>query len=121
VVEEEELRAGLAKKFGLEVDDGQMATLMEEFDTNKDGVLELKEFQVDLIRGKVEALQRAEKEAVREAKRLALEAERIEKDKQTIMDISGRRTPTTTSARASFRACRISCRSSTPRPTASSS
>ena len=89
VVEEEELRAGLAKKFGLEVDDGQMATLMEEFDTNKDGVLELKEFQVDLIRGKVEALQRAEKEAVREAKRLALEAERIEKDKQTIMDMFG--------------------------------
>ena len=89
VVEEEELRAGLLKKFGLEVDDGQMVALMEEFDTNKDGVLELKEFQVDLIRSKVEALQRAEKEAIREAKRLALEADRIEKEKQNLMDLFG--------------------------------
>jgi len=89
VVEEEELRAGLSKKFGLEVDDGQMAALMAEFDTNKDGVLELKEFQVDLIRSKVTSLQQAEKEAVREAKRLKMEAERLEKEKQTIMDMFG--------------------------------
>merc|ERR1740122_776552 len=52
------------------------------FDTNKDGVLELKEFQVDLIRRKVEQLQRAEKE-------LAMEAKRIEMEKQTIMDMFG--------------------------------
>jgi len=82
VVEEEELRAGLSKKFGLEVDDSQMAALMDAFDTNKDGVLELKEFQVDLIRSKVEQLQRAEKE-------LAMEAKRIEMEKQTIMDMFG--------------------------------
>merc|ERR1711937_42993 len=49
----------------------QLEELIKEFDSNKDGVLQLDEFKIDLLRNRLESIQRAEKEVEREERRLA--------------------------------------------------
>lgn len=48
VVAQDELKAGMQRKFGMDVTESQMAALFDEFDKNKDGVLQIDEFQVSV-------------------------------------------------------------------------
>lgn len=89
VVEKDELRDGLQKRFGLDVSESQMTAIFDEFDKNKDGVLQVDEFQVELIRSRLESLQRAEAAAERERVRLEKEAALLEKERASLKDLFG--------------------------------
>lgn len=88
-IEPEELRVGLSERFGLDATAGQLEELFKEFDSNNDGVLQLDEFQLDMLRGRLESLQRTEKEMDREQKRLAMEAKTLESQKNSLQEMLG--------------------------------
>lgn len=73
----EELKEGLEKVLKTELEEKRVRKLMDEFDTNSDGVLQMNEFvSVDRFRSRLEGLIRDEKAAALEAKKQA----KIEKE-----------------------------------------
>jgi len=65
VVDVYELRTGLYERFGTKASDMEIVEAMEEFDDNKNGVLEFEEFQLGQLKMRIEQRQDASKRAAR--------------------------------------------------------
>jgi hypothetical protein len=68
-----ELKAGLEKVLKVELPDSRVRKLMEAFDQNSDGVLQLEEFvTIEIFRNRLEAVAREEKRQATDAKKAAV-------------------------------------------------
>lgn len=92
----EELKAGLEKSLKTELPEKRVMKLMQDFDLSGDGKLQLEEFAgVERFRNRLEQLIQEEKQAARDAGRLALQEAEMAKLAEARLDLLNDKEPTT--------------------------